>query len=168
MSTAPAEAASATLVWRPQTPGDSAFEAALFAAVTRQRLGLPEALLPQALIDAQFRSRCDTYVALHGGADRWILVLEGVPVGQLIVEERPDDLFIVDIALLPQVQGRRLGRQVMAQVQARARASGRPIAAHVAAGNLACQAMCRASGMTLEGPLGEAQLSIRWTAEGAA
>lgn len=150
------------LAWRRQVDGDAAFDAALFARVMRHALGLPEALLPAALIEAQHRSRRATYEALHGSAEAWILELEGEPAGQLVLETRPDALFIVDLSLTPEIQGRGLGRQVIARVQARAAAEGRGVAGHVAAGNLACQAMMRACGMTLHAEPGAAYWRLDW------
>ncbi|MFN3859571.1 MAG: GNAT family N-acetyltransferase [Caulobacter sp.] len=150
------------LSWRRQVPADAPFDARLFAEVTRHALGLPEALLPAAVIEAQHRSRQDTYQALHGSAEAWILELAGEPVGQILLETRQGELFIVDMALLPAVQGRGLGRRVIRTVQTMAAAGGRGIRAHVAAGNAACQAMMRACGMILHPDPGAAYWRLEW------
>jgi len=53
-----------------------------------------------------------------------VIQVGGVDVGELLVEERPDCLFVVRLALLPAWQGRGIGSAVVGMLVNRARELG--------------------------------------------
>jgi ribosomal protein S18 acetylase RimI-like enzyme len=62
----------------------------------------------------------------------WDLVEEdGEPIGRLYVARWPDDIRIVDIALMPEHRGRGLGATLIRDLFAEADASGRKVSIHV-------------------------------------
>ena len=64
-----------------------------------------------------------------------IVVALGRDVGQLSVEERPDELYLSGIYLLPAYQGQGLGSQMLRDVLASARQTRRPVRLQVLVGN---------------------------------
>jgi ribosomal protein S18 acetylase RimI-like enzyme len=60
--------------------------------------------------------------------DGWqIVVVDGVDVGMLRVEERPEEVYLARIEIHPDHQGRGIGTDLIAAVQARAHARGRDV-----------------------------------------
>jgi ribosomal protein S18 acetylase RimI-like enzyme len=112
---------------RPVGPDDEPFLRALFLAA-RPDL----AVLPPALVDLQFRAQQASYARY---ADASIVQRDDAPVGRLIVHRAPDEIRLVDVALLPAHRGQGLGAALVGALQAEARASGRPLRLHVAADN---------------------------------
>ncbi len=68
-------------------------------------------------LDAYFEDRIDA----SGGQ---IIEVAGVDVGELLVEERPSELFVVRLALLPAWQGRGIGSAILRMLAERARERG--------------------------------------------
>jgi ribosomal protein S18 acetylase RimI-like enzyme len=102
-------------VWtlRPATADDRGF----IVELTRTAMGpYLEATFgwDDASQTAYFEERFDAF----GGQ---VLQADGVDVGELLVEERPDELFIVRLALLPDWQGRGIGSAIVRMLIDRAR-----------------------------------------------
>jgi ribosomal protein S18 acetylase RimI-like enzyme len=68
----------------------------------------------EAALRAYFHERFDA----SGGQ---VIQVDGVDVGELLVEERPDELFLVRLALLPDWQGRGIGSALVRMLVDRAR-----------------------------------------------
>lgn len=62
---------------------------------------------------------------------RQIIVINGVDAGVLVVEERPDEVYIGLIELLPAYQGRGTGTAIISQLAADAHRRGLPLSLHV-------------------------------------
>jgi ribosomal protein S18 acetylase RimI-like enzyme len=60
-----------------------------------------------------------------------VIQVGGVDVGELLVEERPRELFLVRLALLPDWQGRGIGSAIVRMLIARARELGSALALDV-------------------------------------
>ena len=56
-----------------------------------------------------------------------IVLCDGVPCGYLCVEDRPDDVHVREIVLLPEFQGRGIGSRLLSDVIAHARQRGVPV-----------------------------------------
>ena len=101
---------------RPATAGDFAFLRALHVVTLKgyvaQTWGWDDAAQ-----EARFRE------AFNPEASR-IIVIDGREVGVLAVERRPDALFIANIALVPEEQGRGLGAAIVGDVLAEAARAG--------------------------------------------
>ena len=127
---------AALFALRPAEAGDDAFLRALHAS-TRQDLasvGLPPEQV-QALLDLQHRARESSYRQQFPGAEDRLVVVEGSPVGRLLLAREPGRIRVVDIALLPEARGRGIGTAVLASVLEQGRAGGQAVALHVEAGN---------------------------------
>jgi ribosomal protein S18 acetylase RimI-like enzyme len=60
-----------------------------------------------------------------------VIEVDGLPAGRLYVDRRPDDIRIVDIALLPEFRGAGVGRRLLGQLMDEASVSGRKLSIHV-------------------------------------
>jgi ribosomal protein S18 acetylase RimI-like enzyme len=64
-----------------------------------------------------------------------VVLIDGVPAGRLYVDRTPEEIVIVDIALLPEFCGRGIGSELLRSLLDEADASALPLRLHVAAGN---------------------------------
>jgi GNAT superfamily N-acetyltransferase len=88
--------------------------------------GLP----PQAeaqLLELQFRAQQAGYARDYPEAGHRIVELDGVPSGRVWVDERGDEVIVVDLALLPERRGAGIGSLLLREIVAEASASGRPV-----------------------------------------
>ena len=67
---------------------------------------------------------------------RQIIVIDGADAGVLVVEERPDEVYVGLIELLPAYQGRGLGTVILSGLRAEAHHRGLPLTLHVLRTNL--------------------------------
>jgi len=83
----------------------------------------------------QFQMRESAYRTQFPGAAFDLIVLDGRWVGRLSVWEGPQELRLLEIALLPSAQRRGTGTQLMAQLMRRAAAQHKPMTLHVQVSN---------------------------------
>lgn len=123
---------------RPARTEDEALLFALFASDKRVEFaafGVP-AEQAEILVDMQYRGRKMTYAAEYPLAEDWILLAHnGLPVGRLLINRRPDCWRILDIAILPEHRGCGLGTSVIEECQARCKEAGVKLELQVAAAN---------------------------------
>jgi ribosomal protein S18 acetylase RimI-like enzyme len=62
---------------------------------------------------------------------RQIVQSQGEDIGDLVVEERPHEIYLARIALLPEWQGLGIGRSIVESLLARAAASGKTVVLEV-------------------------------------
>jgi ribosomal protein S18 acetylase RimI-like enzyme len=95
------------------------------------------ALLPwddtgkEAFLRMQFAAQEHAYRTTMPGARHDVVLLDGAPVGRLIVDRRPGEIAIVDIALLPEHRGAGIGTRLLERVLADADAEGLATTLHV-------------------------------------
>jgi GNAT superfamily N-acetyltransferase len=75
------------------------------------------------------------FAAHFDPAASYIVVVCGRDIGQLSVEDRPEERFLSGIFLLPAYQGQGLGSQIIGDVLAGARDGNRPVRLQVLNGN---------------------------------
>jgi ribosomal protein S18 acetylase RimI-like enzyme len=64
-------------------------------------------------------------------ARRQVVQVDGVDVGELVVEERADEIYLARIALLPEWQGRGIGSSIVRSLLERAAAQGKAVVLEV-------------------------------------
>lgn len=94
---------------RAETPNDTAFLFELYA----QTHGAHLATFPEPLVRMQFEAQRAHYRASFPGADHQIITLDGQSAGKLCADRTPERTWLIDIALLPAIQGRGLGTAVI-------------------------------------------------------
>lgn len=103
-------------------PGDDPFLLELFCT-SRPEL----AMLPEPLVRTQFRAQAMSYKVQYPGAKHQLILVEGRPVGQMMVDRNGERIHLVDIALLPQVRGSGVGTALMQGLQEEAASAGLPL-----------------------------------------
>jgi ribosomal protein S18 acetylase RimI-like enzyme len=84
-----------------------------------------------AFVRMQFDAQCRHYAEFYAGTFFLVIVVDGEPAGRLYVARWPDEIRIVDIALLPAYRGRGIGSALLQELLAEGAASGKPVTIHV-------------------------------------
>lgn len=83
----------------------------------------------------QFRAREQSYRQQYPSADSRVVVVDGAPVGRLLVERRAGAVHLVDIAVLPSRRGQGIGSAVLGALLAEAATGGDRLTLSVLADN---------------------------------
>jgi ribosomal protein S18 acetylase RimI-like enzyme len=73
----------------------------------------------------------DYFRAKFDPQKRQIIVIDGQDAGVVVVEERPEEVYLGLIELLPKVQGRGIGTDIINRLQAKAQQTNRLLTLHV-------------------------------------
>jgi ribosomal protein S18 acetylase RimI-like enzyme len=125
----PAALLSQGFALRPETDDDIPFLLRLYASTRAEELApVPwSAEQKQAFLASQFQAQRYHYRTHIAGCRFDILECRGVPAGRLYLEPRLTQLYIVDIALLPEWRGQGSGTAILAALQAAAGAIGKGV-----------------------------------------
>jgi GNAT superfamily N-acetyltransferase len=85
----------------------------------------------RAFLDMQFHAQHTYYMQHFGQAEFHIILLDGEPVGRLYFDRRPDEIRLIDIALLPEHRGQGVGSFFLQDLLNEARRTGLPVRIHV-------------------------------------
>ena len=85
----------------------------------------------QEFLDSQFFAQSKYYGEMYDGDDFMIIELDGSPIGRLYIDRTEKDIEIVDIALIPQLRGKGLGRQLLQEVLDEAAGAGKTVTIYV-------------------------------------
>lgn len=119
--------------FRPIAPEDGGLLYRIYASTRTEEL----AQVPwsdaqkEAFLRMQFTAQSTDYAANYPDAEFLLILLDGEPAGRLYVHDRPGELWIVDIALLPDFRGAGAGSALLRDIQARAARAGKPLRIHV-------------------------------------
>lgn len=84
-----------------------------------------------AFLDQQFGAQHSYYQEHYAGAAFQVILRGQRPVGRLYLARLPDEIRVVDIALLPEYRGLGVGTRLLADLFAEADALGLPVRIHV-------------------------------------
>ncbi len=149
---------------RAETAEDAPFLAGLFAAraaAVLRAAGLAQAQVAQ-LVAMQHQAQTGSYRAAFPGARFLIVEQDGTPVGRLVEDDEPGGVHVVDIALLPERQGRGIGAALIADLQRRQAERGGYVRAQAAADNARSRAMFARLGFTATQPPAAIDLELTW------
>ena len=122
-------AAALGLSCRLRTEADLPFIERLYRSTREEELamtGWPEAFKQQFIAQQQFAQNRH-FELVHPGAE-WLLIEQhGAPIGRLYVEDRGAELWLIDIALLPECRGRGIGAALLGDLLAQGRDAGKPV-----------------------------------------
>jgi ribosomal protein S18 acetylase RimI-like enzyme len=125
----PAALLSQGYALRPETEADIPFLLRLYASTRKDELKVVpwSEEQKQAFLSSQFRAQRHHYRTYIPHCAYDVIECDGAPVGRLYLEPRQTQLYIVDIALLPEHCGRGLGTAILTALQAAARAQGKGV-----------------------------------------
>lgn len=118
---------------RTSSEGDTGFFYSVYASTRTEEL----AQVPwtaedrERFLRQQFQAQDHAYRNNYPGAEFLIIVVDGADAGRLFVHRRPDEIRIMDIALLPGFRGRGLGTRVLKQIFREGELSARIVTIHV-------------------------------------
>ena len=112
---------------RPVAPADREFLVGVYRSTREQELALTpwDDEHKQAFADMQFTAQSAHYAEYFPDASHDVIEADGEAVGRLYVDRVPDEIRIVDIALLPAARGLGIGGELLRRLLAEADATGR-------------------------------------------
>ena len=137
MAPIPRAAAAKGLSYRPLTEADVPFVEAVYVSTRTDEVaatGWPADMQLQFLRD-QFRLQHSHYQQQYGDADWLIIERDGSAVGRLYLDESPDQLHIIDIALLPDQRGGGFGTAILSDLLEDARNASKKVSIFVEKNN---------------------------------
>jgi ribosomal protein S18 acetylase RimI-like enzyme len=96
--------------------------------------GWPQEQIDQFL-EMQFAAQRQHYRGTYTDTEWDVILVDGQPAGRLYVSRWPEQIRIVDIALLPEYRGRGIGTKLIRELFEEGDASGRPVRIHVEVNN---------------------------------
>ena len=122
---------------RPVTPEDQKFLLELCGTTRARELALTnlDSAERTAFVLHQFQAQTTYYERHYPRANFDLLLHEGRPIGRISVDRRPDELRLMDIALLPRYQNQGIGTRLTRALQDEARRSGRKVTLYVEINN---------------------------------
>ena len=124
---------SATVTLRPVTPDDEAFLYEVYASTRTEELaplGWDERQ-KDAFLRMQFTAQHRYYQAQFADAGFQIILAADQPIGRLYVHRRPDEICLLDIALLPPYRNAGIGSTLVKELLAEAGRLGKRVRLHV-------------------------------------
>lgn len=114
---------------RAVTPEDEEFLFRVYAGTRAAEM----ALVPwsdeekQRFLEMQFTAQQADYTTRFPDAEHAVILVDGEPHGRIWVHRRPDEIRLLDIALLPEHRNRGTGRVLLERLIADAGESGTPL-----------------------------------------
>jgi ribosomal protein S18 acetylase RimI-like enzyme len=124
---------------RPVTSDDETFLYELYQLAHSEELPADylDAKQREILFRMQFFAQQQTYSAQFPKAEDKIILLDGIPVGRILVERQESEIRGVDIALLPEHRSTGVGTLLIRDLMAEAEAAGKPFRIQVVKTNRA-------------------------------
>ena len=123
----------AGLILRPETEADLEFLYRLYASTRADEMAVldwtPEE--KEAFLRGQFSAQRGHYREHYRDARFDVIERQGEAIGRLYVLRRPDDIIVVDIALMPEHRGQGLGGGLMRALLDEAAAAGKSVSIRV-------------------------------------
>ncbi len=128
---------AARLSLRPIADADREFLFRLYASTRQDELAVVpwSAEEKERFLRFQFEAQHVYYQEQFADARFDLVLLDGRPAGRLYVHRRPDEIRLIDIALMPEHRRRGLGGRLMRSVLEEADAAGLPVQIHVESNN---------------------------------
>lgn len=133
MSDAASRPARELITFRPETPEDDAFLLDLYGSTREDELRAVDWSDEQKrqFVAMQFNAQRQHYRLHYPDCAFLVVELEGERIGRLYVRRADDEIFVIDIALIPEVRGRGIGGMLMSELLSEAASTGRKVSIHV-------------------------------------
>lgn len=122
-----------TITLRHETDADRAFLRDLYATTRAEEMDLLDWTPEQKrdFLAMQFNAQTTHYADYYPDAERSIIECRGIPIGRLYVDRREGEIEIIDIALMPAMRGRGIGKELLRKMIAESRTSARRLRIYV-------------------------------------
>lgn len=156
-----------TIGLRDAEPRDEAHLLAVYGATREDELATTDwdDARKREFVEQQFRAQDQYYRANYANATYQVILVDGQPAGRLYVARWPDEIRIMDIALLSPFRGRGVGTRLLADLQAEATATSKPLRIHVERFNPALSLYARLGFRMVEDR--GVYLFLEWSPDGA-
>lgn len=154
-------AAAFDVTYRPLAAADLPFVAALYAATRAEEVAQTgwSGEMQRAFLEQQHLAQHHHYQAHFPGAEWLIVEAAGEPIGRLYLDERDDDLHLIDISLIPARRGAGIGTAILEDMLDQARALGKSVTLYVEPPNPA-RRLYERFGFAAEGEAGVYELMV--------
>jgi ribosomal protein S18 acetylase RimI-like enzyme len=121
------------LALRPVRDGDEPFLLAVYGSTRAEELAPVPWSDEQkaAFVAMQFAAQSAHYAQHYTGMSSDVILVDGEPAGRLLVARWPEEIRIVDIALLPAFRARGAGSELLAELMDEATEMGKRLSIHV-------------------------------------
>lgn len=118
---------------RPISSADEEFLFTVYASTREDELAQLDwnAAQKQLFLRMQFDAQARFYKANYPGASFQVILYEGQPVGRLYIQDRPDGIRIMDIALLPRFRNLGIGTTLLGEILMNGKNRNQPVTIHV-------------------------------------
>lgn len=118
---------------RPASPADDDFLLKAYSASRAEEMALVawEESAKQAFLQMQFTAQQTHYRAYFPNASHDIILADGAPVGRLYVDRREATIHILDMVLLPEARGRKLGLNILQDLMKEAESAHKALSIYV-------------------------------------
>jgi ribosomal protein S18 acetylase RimI-like enzyme len=123
----------AGIVYRPKTDADRPFLRYVYATTRAGEMALVQWTPEQQaeFLDMQFNAQWSHYEQYYPDCAFLVIERDGHPIGRIYIDRTPEEICLVDIALLPEVRGAGLGTQLVQEILDEAQAAGKRVTIHV-------------------------------------
>jgi ribosomal protein S18 acetylase RimI-like enzyme len=122
---------------RPVNDDDQEFLLKLYASTRREEVACwgwpPEQ--QDAFLRMQFTAQKRSYEVAYGDADHQVVIVQGQAIGRIIVLRTEKEMRLVDIALIPEFRGLKIGSELICGILEEAEMAGKVVRLQVAKGN---------------------------------
>lgn len=127
------------ICYRPRADADRAFLAHVYATTREEEMALvPWTPAQKAqFLEMQFTAQTVHYDQYYPDCAFLVIEKDGEPIGRIYIDRRPEEICLVDIALLPERRGGGLGTALVREILNEAQSAGKPVTIHVERNNRA-------------------------------
>ena len=122
---------------RAARPEDEDFLRRVYGSTRTEELAVTgwDEATKDAFIAHQFDAQDKHYRTNYEGASYHVVLVDGEPAGRLYVARWPEEVRVMDVALLPEYRGRGVGSTLLAEVIEEAESAGKAVSVHVERAN---------------------------------
>lgn len=122
-----------TITLRPVQPDDLEFLYRVYASTRQEELAPVDwsGEEKEGFLRMQFTAQHAYYQEHYADGQFLVVLVEGEPAGRLYVARWPEEIRLIDIALLPEYRGKGIGTGLLRDLFAEAEAAGKSVTIHV-------------------------------------
>lgn len=150
---------------RPANDGDEAFLLAVYASTRSGEVAAFgwDAAQQRAFLEMQFSVRQRAYAMQYPDAKCSVVLCDGEPAGEIMVDRSKTRIELTDIAVLPEFRGRGIATRLIRDLQNEAAKAGLPLTLSVDRANVNAFNLYSKLGFTVTGET-EFNLVMEWAA----